>query len=533
MKKILFFLLTVLMLVSCATTGKNEVISVGNIPEVEITDDEYRNWYEIFVWSFYDTDNNGIGDFNGVTEKLDYIKDMGFNGIWLMPVMKGTSYHKYDVEDYYAVDPDYGTMDDFENLLEEAHKRGIRIIIDLVVNHSSSSCPWFREACEYIAGHDEVGGEYGAYYNFQKKYEAGYSPVPGADGWYYEARFTSTMPDFNLDSKDARDEIVSIMKFWLDKGVDGFRLDATTSYYTYSTQKSIEFLSWLNEEAKKIRSDCYLVGEAWLSSDSAVREYYSSGVDSFFIFPVATASGQVYDMLKEIRTDNGVALGDMLLNAENVYDTGVYAPFLSNHDTARIASFMGRRQKDRIKMAQGILSLMKGSLFVYYGEEIGMISTSDGSDPYKRIAMKWCDRRVYEGWCYTTPQNITVTEENYVYPGVAEQEEDSDSILSYYRASLAIRNANPEIARGKVSVLEEYYSQSRYCCVLRWDYSGETVYVAVNLDREYSHTLSLDISDISMTAYLAASAENIVTYDEKDGTLVLPPYSYAVFRKTE
>ena len=533
MKKILVLVLSILVLSSCVTTDRSDVITFNNIPEVEITDDDYRNWYEIFVWSFYDTDNDGIGDFNGITAKLDYIQNLGFNGIWLMPVMKGTSYHKYDTEDYYAVDPAYGTMEDFENLLSEAHKRGIMVIIDLVVNHSSSSNPWFREACEYIAECDEIGGRYGSWYNFQRTYESGYSPVPGADGWYYEARFTSTMPDFNLDSSEVREEIVSIMKFWLEKGVDGFRLDATTSYYTYSTKKSIEFLSFLNKEAKKIRSDCYLVGEAWLSSDSAVREYYSSGVDSFFIFPVATVSGQIYDTLKEIRTDNGVAFGDMLLNAVRVYDTGIYAPFLSNHDTARIASFMGRRQKDRIKMAQGLLSLMRGSIFVYYGEEIGMISTSDGSDPYKRIAFRWCDSRVYEGWCYTAPQNIIVTDENYVYSGAAEQEEDSDSILSYYKTSLAIRNANPEIARGDVSVLDEYYDQSRYCCVLRWDWNGETVYGAVNLDREYSHTLILDIPDITMTAYLVASSDNTVTYDAKSGSLVLAPYSYAVFRKTE
>lgn len=533
MKRILLVLSFVLILISCQSVKTDCVISLDNPVGSSPLDDEYRSWYEIFVWSFFDTDNDGIGDINGVTEKLDYISSLGFNGIWLMPVMTATSYHKYDTEDYYSIDPDYGTMEDFERLIEEAHRRNIRVIIDLVVNHSSSSNPWFKEACSYLAGHGEAGGEYGSYYNFKKENDSGWYPVPGADGWYYECQFTSTMPDFNLDSSEVRSEIISIMKFWLDKGVDGFRLDATTSYYTYSKEKSIAFLEWLNSEAKKIKSDSYLVGEAWLGSDRAVREYYSSGVDSFFIFPVATASGQIYDTLKEIRTDNGKALGDMLLNAQSVYDTGIYAPFLSNHDTARIASFIGRSQKDKIKMAQGILSLMPGSIFVYYGEEIGMISTADGSDPYKRIAMKWSDKRVYEGWCYTSPQGITVTEDNYKYPSVEAQNEDRDSILSYYRASLAIRNANPEIARGEVSVLDGYYDQSKYCCVLRWDRDGDTVYAAVNLDREYEHELVLDIPGVSMTAYLTATADDTVTYDEKSGALVLPPYSYAVFRVSE
>ncbi len=529
MKKIQLILLSTLLLFSCQSLKTESVISLQNIPSVTPLDDEYRCWYEIFVWSFFDTDNNGIGDLNGVTEKLDYISSLGFNGIWLMPVMKGTSYHKYDVEDYYAVDPDYGTMEDFEHLIEEAHKRNIKVIIDLVVNHSSSENPWFKEACSYLSDHGDVGGEYGSYYNFSRKNDSDWYPVSGADGWYYECQFTSTMPDFNLDSDDLRFEIISIMKFWLDKGVDGFRLDATTSYYTYSKEKSIAFLSWLNEEAKKIKSDVYLVGEAWLGSDRAVREYYSSGVDSFFIFPVATASGQVYDTLKELRTDNGKALGDMLLNAQTVYDCGIYAPFLSNHDTARIASFIGRSQKDKIKMAQGILSLMRGSIFVYYGEEIGMISTSDGSDPYKRIAMKWSEKRVYEGWCYTSPGGITVTDDNYKYPSVEVEEEDPDSILSYYRASLAIRNANPEIARGVLTVEDEHYDESRYCTVLRWDWNGNTVYAAVNLDREYEHTLTLSIPEAVMTAYLTTSTQDTVSYEEKSGKLVLPPYSYVVF----
>lgn len=114
--------------------------------ELNIIDDNYRNYYEIFVYSFYDSDGDGIGDLNGVIEKLDYVQEMGFNGIWLMPVMPSTTYHKYDVTDYYGIEPEYGTMEDFERLVEECHKRDIRLIIDFVMNHSSSKHPWFLEA---------------------------------------------------------------------------------------------------------------------------------------------------------------------------------------------------------------------------------------------------------------------------------------------------------------------------------------------------------------------------------------------------
>lgn len=128
---------------------------VGAIPydyeqELNIIDDNYRNYYEIFVYSFYDSDGDGIGDLNGVIEKLDYIEEMGFNGIWLMPIMQSTTYHKYDVVDYCSIDAEYGTIEDFENLVQECHERGIRVVIDFVINHSSSQHQWFVDACDYL-----------------------------------------------------------------------------------------------------------------------------------------------------------------------------------------------------------------------------------------------------------------------------------------------------------------------------------------------------------------------------------------------
>ena len=151
-----------LSLASCASTKQ------GSSSSAQIVDDEYRNYYEIFVWSFYDTNNDGIGDLNGVKEKLSYVRDLGYNGIWLMPITVGTSYHKYDVEDYYDIDPQFGTLEDMRDLVNEAHSMGIDIIIDLVVNHSSSSHPWFKSACEYLVSHGQPGGEYGDYYNFSQ-----------------------------------------------------------------------------------------------------------------------------------------------------------------------------------------------------------------------------------------------------------------------------------------------------------------------------------------------------------------------------
>ena len=143
--------------------------------KLNIIDDNYRNYYEIFVYSFYDSDSDGTGDLNGVTQKLDYIQDMGFNGIWLMPIMPSDTYHKYDVKNYCEIDPKYGTIDDFKNLVGEAHKRGINVIIDMVINHTSSSHKWFIDACSYLRKLDkdkepEVAEcPYVEYYHFSRE----------------------------------------------------------------------------------------------------------------------------------------------------------------------------------------------------------------------------------------------------------------------------------------------------------------------------------------------------------------------------
>ena len=165
MKKIIS---AILLLSLCVTLFSGCWPLVNKEPEevqLNIIDDKYRNWYEIFVHSYYDTNNDGIGDLKGVTAKLDYIKEMGFNGIWLMPIHPSPTYHKYDVTDYYAIDPDYGTLEDFKELVDEAHKRGIRVIMDLVVNHSSDGHPWFKEACDYIRKNGKPGGKYGDFYS--------------------------------------------------------------------------------------------------------------------------------------------------------------------------------------------------------------------------------------------------------------------------------------------------------------------------------------------------------------------------------
>ena len=231
-------------------------------------DDNYRTTYEIFVYSFCDSDGDGIGDLQGILSKLDYIEDLGFDAIWLTPVHPSSTYHKYDVDDYYLIDPTFGTMEDYETLLKECHDRGIRVYMDLVLNHTSDDNAWFKAASDYL--HELPSGaepnvsdcKYFDYYNFSRESSSGYAPLDGTD-WYYEARFWSEMPDLNLSSEAVRGEIRDILAFWLGKGVDGFRLDAVTYYIYADPEANVEFLRFLTEAGRSIRPDCYFVGEAW------------------------------------------------------------------------------------------------------------------------------------------------------------------------------------------------------------------------------------------------------------------------------
>ena len=238
--RIVCLLLSVLLLVGCAPMGANNdsnaapgssgaVLATKTqqaIVEIKLLgerpDDNYRTFYEIFVYSFCDSDGDGIGDLQGVISKLDYLQELGINGIWFMPIHPSTSYHKYNVSDYYDIDPQYGTMADFEELLAECEKRDIHVIIDLVVNHTGSEHVWFKEAVSYLqnlpagAEPDPAECKYLDYYFFSKEEGKGSRPVEGTD-WYYEGMFDYSMPDINLGSEATREEIKNIRKMLTQK----------------------------------------------------------------------------------------------------------------------------------------------------------------------------------------------------------------------------------------------------------------------------------------------------------------------------
>ena len=505
MKKLLCLALTLLLclglLPGCAAPG-GDGGGAEPAPEENIPADKCRNWYEVFVRSYADSNGDGLGDLPGLTEKLDYIRSLGFTGLWLMPIMPSPSYHKYDVTDYCAVDPEYGTMADLEALLAAAHERDILVILDLPVNHSSDQHPWFQSAAA------DPASPYRDWYNFQDSPAVGWAPL-GEE--YYEARFTPSMPDLNLDNEAVRGEIEEILRFWLDKGVDGFRLDAVTSYYTGADSRSVAFLRWLGETARSIAPDCYLVGECWADT-ATIRAFYDSGIDSFFYFPAAAAEGTLCRLSRDNVKDRGDRYGALTMELEESFAGFLMAPFLGNHDLGRISGSVGTGDLAKLKAVNGMLAMMRGGLFYYYGDEIGMVGSK--TDPDKRLGMLWT------GESETTAPPPGAETVRYVLPSVQEQQADPASLLNYVAAAMALRNRFPAIARGQSTLLD---SADPQVCLLRRDWQEESVTIVLNLSAE-EKALPMEGR---LVGALDASGGGIAL---EDGSLRLAPWGIALLQ---
>ncbi|MCR4998285.1 MAG: alpha-amylase [Lachnospiraceae bacterium] len=482
---------------------------------LHIIDDKYRTCYEVFVYSFSDSDGDGIGDLNGLKEKLDYINDgddstdtdLGCNEIWLMPISPSPSYHKYDVTDYEAIDPQYGSMEDFDALVEECHKRGVRVIIDFVMNHSSSEHPWFTAACDYLKAlptdkePDVADCPYLDYYHFSREQSDGYTALAGSN-WYYEARFWEGMPDLNLQSQRVREEFDGITSFWLLHDVDGFRLDAVTSYETGQPDAIIEELTWFNDMVKSKNPDAYIVGEAW-TNRKGYAPFYASGVDSFFDFSFADNNGNIAKVLRGAGTAADFAQSQ--INAETLYqsynDKYINAPFYTNHDMARCAGyFTGDNSETLIKMSQGMNLLMQGNAFLYYGEEIGM--RGSGADENKRKPMEWDTQ--------------------------AKEAKDPNSIYNFVKTMIRWRNTYPAIARG-MTTLPVDSSGNSICtdaiCAMERSWEDETIDIIYNIS---SDEQTVSMPEGSALSDWANASDASVSIIEKDGTLQMPPYSIAI-----
>lgn len=499
-KRCLICLLTLLLIAGCS--ANTQKVKEGNV------------YYEIFVRSFYDSDGDGIGDINGIREKLDYLDDLGISGIWLMPIMPSETYHKYDVDDYYSIDESYGTMEDFEALVQEAKEHNIDIIIDLVLNHTSDTNEWFVTAKNHLRKGtcDEIDS-YCDYYNFSDSREANYYSVPGSS-YFYEAVFWDEMPDLNLDSENVRNEIVDIVDFWMKKGIKGFRLDAVLHYYEGNTAKNVKFLTWFTDLVKSYDEDAYIVDEAWTSSETYAK-YFESG-SSAFDFELSQSDGAI---VKNIRNGSGANLTKRVVDYEalihNYDEEAVNSVFVSNHDQGRSGAFFAA-DEDATKFMANVYLMMPGIPFIYYGEEIGMLGS--GKDENKRLSFVWSDEDS-TGMC-SVLENSDYT--NRRYEALDVQQKDKNSLFNHYKKVIEVRNRYSSLVDGESEL---------------YDTGNDAIYAVISRDENEEilvmHNFSTDVMEVTVNEY-SLDATITLSNDKvtlKTNTLSLPGRSTAVLKK--
>lgn len=411
-------------------------------------------FYEIFVRSFADSNGDGIGDFKGIEENLDYLSDLGIGAIWLMPMMESTTYHGYDVVDYYSPNPDYGTIEDFDSLVNACHEKGIKVIIDFVVNHTSSSNEWFTTALE------DPSSEYRKFYSIAETI-----PVDESDstysywrqdantGLYYYAHYDSIMPDLNYNEQAVRDEIKNVAKFWLEHDIDGFRLDGSKEI---DTDLNVT-LSWWTEFTtfvSDINKEAFIVGENWTTQYAEVGRYYEAMPSSFnFIAAdeiISMAKGQYIDIVADMNTMR--ERYQLKVDSTDVNAIMIDSVMIGNHDMDRVVTRLNSVEK--AKLAATIQFTLSGTPFIYYGEEIGQLGQKP--DDNRREPFDWY--KSADGEYMTEMTDIFFNPElKYVVAddgvSVEEEKDDANSILNHYKRLIAIRNENPTFYNGTYETL--------------------------------------------------------------------------------
>jgi alpha-amylase len=443
--------------------------------------------YQIFVRSFYDSDSDGTGDLTGVAKKLDYLNDgepgggdLEVNLIWLTPIHPSPSYHGYDVTDYRAVNPQLGSLEDFCALVEKARARGVRIVLDLVVNHTSSQHPWFIASAssprdprrDWYIWRDEDPG--------WKQPWGSRSPVWHRRGeHYYYGLFWEGMPDLNLENQAVLDEVSGVIEFWLDQGVSGFRIDAARHLVEDpegclgDTARTHQVARRLKRAMRSKQPETLLLAEAWTKTET-VAAYAGEGDEYDLAFNFDLAAVMATALLAE---DPG-GIEPVLQRAESAFERrGFDAPFFENHDMDRLRTRLGG-QAEPLKVAAALLLTLPGTPFLYYGQEIGMANaTGCRGDSCRRAPMDW-DR-------------------------VEAQQGEPGSLLSLYRRLIHIRRCNPALTSPRRLRLPT--DAAEVYAVLRG--SGEKpVLVVLNFSPE-PRRAGVDLSAIGATGASRSASE--------------------------
>ncbi|MDX2077301.1 MAG: alpha-amylase family glycosyl hydrolase [bacterium] len=495
-----------------------------------------RVFYEIFVRSFQDSDGDGIGDFQGLISRLDYLNDgdpttkndLGVTGIWLMPIMPSPTYHGYDVTDYYGINPEYGTLADFELFIEEAHKRGIAVIIDMVINHTADDHPWFQAS--------KAGDEkYSSWYVWEDE-NPNFKGPDGQTVWhtandrFYYGLFEGGMPDLNYENPEVTAEMYEIGRFWLeDIGVDGFRLDAAKFIIAEGTAQSNtrstrDWLTAYRDYLRTVKPDVLILAEIW-DSVYEVAQYIPESVDVAFEFDLARSL--VRGASLGVPSGTLEALNNMLTN----YPFGQYATFITNHDQNRVMSEV-QNDIDAAKVASSVLLTFPGIPFLYYGEEIGMVGVKP--DPDIRTPMQW-ESSANGGFTTGTPWR-PVNADVLEGVNVAAQKLDLSSLFNHYKSLIQLRNNHEALRLGNLTLIEETGVNGVIAFIRHTE--NEQILVIINMRPRNSDTyaISVDSSILNpasqMTVLYGDSSAIAPTFNEAGGFTDYKPLAVLPARST-
>jgi maltose alpha-D-glucosyltransferase/alpha-amylase len=527
--------------------------------------------YEFSVKGFYDSNNDGLGDFPGLLQKLDYLQDLGVTCLWLLPFFPSPLRDDgYDISDYRAVHPSYGALEDFQAFLQAAHQRGMQVMIELVVNHTSDQHPWFQRARHAPPGSPER--DFYVWSDTDRKFSSAriiftdteksnwtWDPVANA---YYWHRFFSHQPDLNYDNPEVLQEVVDVMRYWLDMGVDGLRLDAIP-YLVEREGTNCENLPETHAIVKRIRRQLdeqyqnrLILAEAnqWPTD---VRPYFGDGDECHmaFHFPLMPR------LFMALRLEDRHPITEIMAQTPDIPDTCQWGLFLRNHDELtlemvsdeerdymyfaysadprmrvnigirrRLAPLMDNNRR-RIELLNGILFSFPGTPILYYGDEIGMgdniyLGDRDGV----RTPMQWSGDR-NAGFSRATPARLyspVIMDPVYGYEAinVEAQQSDPSSLLSWMRNMIALRKLFKVFGRGSMEFLHP--SNRKVLAYVR-SFGGETILCVANLSR-FAQPVELDLSrfsgmaPIEMLGYVEFPLIRKTPY-----SLTLGPYGYLWF----
>lgn len=537
--------------------------------------------YQIYPRSFMDSNNDGIGDIKGITSKLDYLKNLGIDVIWLSPVFKSPNDDNgYDISDYEDIMDEFGTMSDFDELLSEAHNRGIKIIMDLVVNHSSDEHKWFVEARK------SKDNPYRDYYIWRDGKDGStpnnWDSIFSGSAWEYDEEtnqyflhlFSKKQPDLNWENENLRQAVYSMMKFWLDKGIDGFRMDVCNLFSKAEGLPDIgeegpegiymngpKIHDYLHEMNKEVLSkyDIMTVGETPGVSPKHARDYVGEDRDElnmvfhFELMDLPNASDKFYKKPYKL-TDIKNIFMKWYDGLENI---GWNSLFMNNHDQPRMVSRFGNDSKYRIESAKMLATLIhtfKGTPYIYQGEEIGMtnicfddikkyrdietinyynekIKNEDEKSLIERIKitsrdnartpMQW-DNNLNGGFSKATPW-IDVNP-NYKQINVKESLEDSNSIFNYYKELIKLRHNNDTIVYGDVKLI---YPENESIFAYTRNLEDEQLMVVLNF---YENEIDFKIPDNIDINKLEIILSNYKDKIIKNETIKLRPYEAIVYK---